>query len=219
MGNGHDLNTKEKIFRAAVSVFAAKGFHSSTVREICARAGANVAAVNYHFGSKEKLYAEVLNFMFAGSASQPRAVDATPAEGPAVERLRAFITAFVRHIYTSCEGFDDCEMGAIFLHEMANPSPGLAHIVDRYIRPDADALRGILREMLGPDASEDLAWACGGSIVAQVLYYCTIGPIVNILRPRPENMDMDTFLDRFAAHILHFSLGGIEAARQSLATS
>ncbi|MEW5774824.1 MAG: CerR family C-terminal domain-containing protein [Thermodesulfobacteriota bacterium] len=219
MPDDNALNTKEKIFRAAVSVFAAKGFAAATVREICSRAGANVAAVNYHFGSKEKLYAEVLDFVFAGSEALPRAAAATPAVGSPEERLAAFVRAFVRSVYQSCEGFDDCELGAVFLHEMANPSPALDHIVDRYIRPDARVLFTLVREMLGPEAPEDLVWGCGGSIVAQVLYHCAIGPITSRLRPAPEGMDMDAFLDGFADHVLRFSLGGIEAARRSLARS
>lgn len=217
MSKDNDLNTKDKIFRAAVSVFAEKGFHAATVREICARAGANVAAVNYHYGAKEKLYAEVLDFVFAGSDQAPRAALATPAEGPAEERLAAFIRAFVRSIYQSCAGFDDCELGAVFLYEMARPSPGLDRIVERYIRPDADVLRALVREYLGPAAPAETVWACGGSIVGQALYYCAIGPIVE--RLRPDSGVADSFLDDFAGHVTRFSLGGLEAVRRSLAAA
>lgn len=219
MAEANDLNTKEKIFRAAVSVFAAKGFATATVREICARAGVNIAAVNYHYGSKEKLYAVVLDFVFAGSPERPRAALATPAHGPAEERLAAFIRAFTANIYLSCTGFDDCELGAVFLHEMANPSPSLVHIVEQYIRPDAEVLGGILRELLGPEAPENLVWACGNSIVSQILHSCTIGPIALILRPAPPDLDMEAFWDRFTAHILRFSLGGIAATRAALAAA
>ena len=52
--------TREKLIEAAGEVFAEVGFHNATVREICALAGTNIAAVNYYFGEKLGLYSEVL---------------------------------------------------------------------------------------------------------------------------------------------------------------
>ena len=57
----HD-ETRRQLLEAAGEVFATAGFRNATVREICRRAGANLAAVNYHFGDKEALYAEVLRY-------------------------------------------------------------------------------------------------------------------------------------------------------------
>ena len=50
---------------AATALFAERGFHGTTVRDIAERAGANVAAGNYHYGSKKALYLEVLRAQFA----------------------------------------------------------------------------------------------------------------------------------------------------------
>jgi len=52
--------TKRNIIAAANELFAEKGFEGVSLREITASAGANVAAVNYHFGNKEQLIDEVI---------------------------------------------------------------------------------------------------------------------------------------------------------------
>ena len=57
--------TKERILSKAEILFARKGYHGVSVREITATAKCNMAAVNYHFGSKEKLYAEMFRRQFA----------------------------------------------------------------------------------------------------------------------------------------------------------
>jgi AcrR family transcriptional regulator len=49
------VQTREALLEAAAQVFAELGFRAATVREICQRARANIASVNYHFGDKENL--------------------------------------------------------------------------------------------------------------------------------------------------------------------
>lgn len=52
--------TRQRLLHAAFDVFAARGFEAGTVREITDRAGANLAAVSYHFRGKEELYVAVI---------------------------------------------------------------------------------------------------------------------------------------------------------------
>ena len=51
-----DAGTRERLLCAAREVFAARGVKEATVRDICALAQANVAAVNYHYGGKDRLF-------------------------------------------------------------------------------------------------------------------------------------------------------------------
>lgn len=55
-----DSSTRQRLLTAAAQVFDESGFAGASVREICARAEANIAAINYHFGGKEQLFTEVL---------------------------------------------------------------------------------------------------------------------------------------------------------------
>ena len=55
-----NLTTKEKIIEAALEIIKNEGLQKVTVRKIAAMAGVNIAAINYHFGSKEKVLNEAL---------------------------------------------------------------------------------------------------------------------------------------------------------------
>lgn len=55
-----DLNTKSKILAVAKHLFAVKGIDGTSIRDISDRANVNVAAIHYHFQSKENLYHQVI---------------------------------------------------------------------------------------------------------------------------------------------------------------
>ena len=63
-----DDRTRERLINAAGEVFAEQGFHATTIRDICTKADANVAAVNYHFRDKMGLYVAVLTESLCTSA-------------------------------------------------------------------------------------------------------------------------------------------------------
>ena len=60
-----DDATERRVLRAARALFAERGFHATTMRDIADRAGANLASGHYHFGSKRDLYLAVLRATFA----------------------------------------------------------------------------------------------------------------------------------------------------------
>ena len=82
MSNGTPFSTKDRILSAAEGLFAQHGFAGTSLRQVTSRADVNIAAVNYHFGSKDNLVNEVFR----------RRMDEMSAE-----RLAALKTAIDKH--------------------------------------------------------------------------------------------------------------------------
>src|SRR5450759_1436435 len=108
--------TRMRLLDAAREVFSQHNFQGATVREICRRAEANVAAVNYHFGSKDGLFAEALNFAQL-AALQKANVEA--AECPRI-RLRLFLRDFMLMLLDEKNPSSQCR---IMAPELADPPP------------------------------------------------------------------------------------------------
>src|SRR5947207_15693843 len=81
---------------AASELFAERGFHRTTVRDIAARARVNVAAGNYHYGSKRALYLAVLRVQFADVRATLRARGAAVPEGELRGLSRRQLAALLR---------------------------------------------------------------------------------------------------------------------------
>jgi AcrR family transcriptional regulator len=203
-------DTRERLLKAAVEVFAECGYETATIREICRRAEANVAAVHYHFGDKKRLYAAIFDTVFA--LLRERRSSFLPADAPAEQRLRAYIRALFEEIFY-CDGdARRCtQLASIYLAEMARPTEVLDGIVSDYLRRDAEELYAIVRAILGDAADLDLVVDCAASIVGQILYYYHAGAIVSRLHPnRPP---VEARIDELVDHVWRFSIGGIESAR------
>src|SRR5437762_1755255 len=73
--------TPDRLLDAATELFARFGFHGTSIRDIAERAGANVAAGHYHYGSKDGLYLEVLRAQFADIRAEleRRGINPSPA--------------------------------------------------------------------------------------------------------------------------------------------
>ena len=198
--------TKSKLLEAGAAVFAETGFEKATVREICRRANANVAAVNYHFGDKLGLYTEVLmqRARFADEAARASAVD-----GPPEQQLRAFIRTYLAGVLGT--GKPDSLMKLIAA-EMQNPSPALRKIVKQVIRPMEARLRAVVGQIVGLPAEDDKVRMCAHSIVGQCLHYKNAAPVLSIIWP--DLWRAPDRLERLADHIATFTLSALQAGRK-----
>lgn len=186
-------------------MFAEHGFKGATVRDICARAGANIAAVNYHFRDKEGLYTEVLaHWMHRALEQYPPLLGVAP-DAPADERLAAFIRSFLLRL------LDDSRHawhGKLMSREMFEPTGALDKMVDESVRPLSMMLGGIVRELLGQAATEELVRRCTFSVVGQCLFYHFARPVIGRLRGSSGPYTAED-IDAIAKHIARFSLAAL----------
>lgn len=196
--------TRRALLDAAAEVFAGRGFQNATVRDICRRAGANVAAVNYHFGDKETLYAEVLAELSAQAAKRFPSDASLPPDASARQRLAAFIRSLLQRVLSEELS---ARHGRIMAREMVEPTEALDRLVREFIQPQANRLRDILRDLLPPRTDPETSRLCALSIVGQILFYAHCRPVLERLEPVGSFEALET--DRLANHITGFSLAAL----------
>lgn len=211
---GGSAATRRRLLDAAGERFAAHGFRGATLREIAERAGANLAAANYHFGSKEGLYLEVAREHFealerrlaeqgAGIASEDDLAARSRGELEALlrARLRTMLRSFL---------LDDPIHAALMQRELLDPSDALPVIVRRWVLPMREAIQHIVAR-LAPELTPAERLRAGFSAVGQVAFYLTHRPALLLMMERPDWPR--GFVDEVADHVTEFTLGGIERLR------
>lgn len=193
--------TRARLLDAARGVFAQHGFQGATVREICRRAEANVAAVNYYFGSKDGLLAEALNFEPLKALQR----DNAKAEECPEMRLRSFIRDFMLMLLD--ENNASTTQCRIMARELADPTPALDKIVREAIAPLHEFMGDLVREIAGGEIGETELRCCVLSILGQCLYYRHSHPVLQRLYPKLCYSHRE--IETIAAHITEFSLAGI----------
>ena len=197
--------TRERITTAAGEIFAERGFDGTTVRDICQRAGANVAAVNYYFGDKQRLYVEAVCQAHRWRMEQfplPPWNDDTSPE----TKLADFIATFVRRVRS---GPGATWHSKLMMREMANPTEACAELVQSSIRPQFEILLQILRELTSAEAPQEELRLTAFSIVGQCLFYHFADPVIRNLLTADEYVSLD--VDQLSKHITDFSLAAIKS--------
>ena len=195
------------MLEAASEVFAETGYYGATVREICGRAGTNIALINYYFGDKMGLYAEVLQ----ESVRLPH-LDAIRGaldqEGTPEEMLRAVIRARMRGIRGG--NVADRQL-RILIHELAHPTPAITRVVDNISRPIYEGITNVIGEIIGLAPGDEKTHLCTHSVMGQMILYALAGPY--LMRLWPELKMTAEQLDRIADHIADFSFAYLRQAR------
>lgn len=195
---------RQRVLEAAGPLFATRGFDAVSVRDITEKAGTNVAAVNYHFGGKEKLYVESVRHA-ARALEQFSPMPDYPPGTPAEVRLRGFIQAFLTRILGPNGPVWQREL---ILREVNEPRPGACEeFVRQFARPNFDVLLEIVREICPPAVAQEALPFIAGSVIGQMLHYHHCRHVIHFLIG-PDGQKGHT-IEVLTEHVQRFSLAAM----------
>ena len=213
MKNINDKNSptgsKERILRAATEVFAEHGFAHGTTREISRRAGTNIAAINYHFGSKEQLYIFILDYWKKKAFERIPFAQMKDESIPPEERLRLYIHSLLLLVLD--------EKTAVWIEKLITRELILesTNVLSTFVGDDvksiSQCLLGVLRELCGEEVCTEDLNLCAASIIGQYALFSTNRSILEsvFMLPPFNSENIEVFVD----HIVRFSLGGISVIK------
>jgi AcrR family transcriptional regulator len=139
-------DTREKIIRAALDVFAEKGFDAASTRQIAAKVGVNHGLIPYYFGTKQKLWQAAVDHAFADMQSEIDAALQEPAPLDPRERAARMIRGHVRFVARRPA------FVRLMFEEGKRRGERMRWIVDRHVRPLYDAVAGLIAQAMGRQA-------------------------------------------------------------------
>jgi AcrR family transcriptional regulator len=189
---------------AAGKIFAEEGYSKATVRDICRHAGANIAAINYHFGNKKGLYLAVLkHYQEIAFQTYPPDLGIKETQRPE-EKLRAFVRSFLMRIMN--EG-RPAWFGKLLAREFTEPTWAFDIMVKDTIRPSFQLLTGIVAAITGKEIKDRKVLLCSMSVVGQCLYFRHSHQVIT--RLFPEESFGPKQIEELTEHITLFSLRGL----------
>ncbi|WP_313307170.1 TetR/AcrR family transcriptional regulator [Stutzerimonas balearica] len=195
-------STRRRILLAAGQLFAERGYADTTSKAICELAPCNMAAVNYHFGSREGLYRTVLQEMHKHLISYDQLQQLMQSPGEAADKLAALIDALTLN-FANGERWQ----ARLWARELLAPSPFLAELLEREAMPKVRLVKALLGEITGIPTQAPAMQRCLFSVMSPYLTLQVISR--EIPTPLTELFEQPTA--DLARHLKLFIRAGLEA--------
>lgn len=196
--------SREHLLQTAGPIFAEAGFRGTTVRRICEAAQVNVAAINYYFGDKQRLYIETVKY--ARTLIEQRwPLPDWPADMSAEARLESLVFIFVNRLL--CREASGWQM-KLMMREMVEPTQASEEMVQEAFRPFFNVLVAIIEELVPEKTPQPVLHRLGFTVIGQCLFYRAHERAVRLMIDEDER-NTEFTPDRLAAHIFEVSLSAI----------
>jgi AcrR family transcriptional regulator len=196
--------TRQNIIKAAVALFAERGYDGTSIRAIVSKARVNQAAINYHFKGKEGLYLEVLKVAFEGYLRLDDFELTRLKDMPREEALRSFVHQQLRPLLARDQVNRYIR---IFAWENVRPSKVLTNFVGAGAMPFLDSAVELVRRFLPADTSDQDAMCAAVSLMGQCSVF--VRNREQFAKP-PFNLKIDeAFITRLTDFISDLALKGL----------
>ena len=196
--------TRASLLEAAGPVFAEHGFDGATAKEIALRAGANAAAVNYHFGGIAPLYAEVLAEAHRRLVNYQALARAASVDTDPKDRLRRLIGLLVRVVRSQGDASWPAKLIA---RELVSPTPHFERLRREELEPKKALVFGVIAEIMGVSTDHPLVAQAALSIMAPCFMLLIAEKRLSEVMPPLGRGHVSN--ERLAARLAAFALGGI----------
>lgn len=209
LNHNNNKKIRERLLDAAEELFAEHGFNGTSIRDITAKANGNVAAVNYHFGSKEKLYHEVfLRRMRVVTEMRLQTIDnvmsQTDHNVTLEELLKEFSIAFLKPFLDEKTGDHFIKL---MIHELTSQHLPKAMFVNEIIEPTMKALGSALSKLV-PGLQPRQIMLALMSLAGQLLHIIRMKEMLDFKEFTIQKVpDFEEIID----HVVSFTAAGIRS--------
>lgn len=162
--------TRAALIEAGIALFGTQGFAATSVRQLATQAGANIAAIAYHFGSKDGLRLacaeEFGRRMGAAMGAAPGKPDATPAE--ARDELKLIVRAMLGFLLG---GNGASQVVPFMLRELAEDGPGIDAVYRSFAEPTHRRLCALWARATGTDPDAEAVRLAVFALIGQLMYF------------------------------------------------
>src|SRR5689334_16744102 len=196
------IKTRQKILDTAERLFAQKGYAATSMRQIIAKAGVNLAAIHYHFGSKEELLGELVERK-AGPVNTERLALLHAAKAAANGRplkVEEILEALFRPMATAASQNDQFVrlMGRLYAEGL------MPKIARKHFHDVLNQFMGALREVLPEMPDQEFLWRV----------HFMMGAMAHTMCGSPESGETAGFHDRID-RLKRFLSAGLRAEGNS----